>query len=216
MKTIHFACNYGERDVVKSVLKHYLVKDPVRVCRPGCKVSMGDGDVPVVWHGGDTGSTLLFYYLCKVVPCDLYEVDYTNADPYAEKGYSLAAIGDKVVWKGRVGEKPSIVPSQVKQDAAAQWDRLCQEPSKPLMLKDEDGVIRNYPKDHLDDWLLETVHAALRQNPKLLVAHAVGLALGSVPAANVNVLGTTFFEKRLSHLSRFGRLVIEDGTIKKA
>ena len=213
MKTIHLVSDIGQKGVVASILKQYTVKNPVRVCRPGGKVALDDGDVPVVWHGGDTGSTLLFYYLCKTVPGDLYEVDYTHADQYAETGYSLVAIGEKAVWKSRIGEHPSLVSAQMKRDAAAQWGRLCQEPAKPLILMDEDGVIRNYPKEYLDDWLFEIVHAALRQNPKVAVPHVVGLALGSIPSPNVNVLGTTFFEKRLSFLSRSGRLVIEDGYI---
>ena len=45
MKAIHFARNSMERDAVKSVLKHYHVKEPVRVCRPGCRVTMDEGDM---------------------------------------------------------------------------------------------------------------------------------------------------------------------------
>ncbi len=214
-QTIHLVSDIWQKKVAKSVLKRFRMKDPMRVCKPGCKVPCDKDDTPVVWHGGDTGSTLLFYYLCKVVSGELYEVDYTHVDQYAEKGYSLIAIGDKAVWKGRLGEKPSLVSNQVKREAAAQWDRLCQDSSKPLMLMDEDGVVRNYPKDHLDDWLLGIVRDALRQEAIVAVAHIVGFALGSVPAANVNVLGTTFFEMRLDKLSRFGRVVIEDGYVRQ-
>lgn len=215
-KTIHLVNDTCQKDVVKSVLERYSMKDSVRVCKPGGKIPCDKNDTPVVWHGGDTGSTLLFYYLCKVVPGELYEVDYAHVDQYAGKGYSLVAIGDKAVWKGRVGEKPSLVSDQVKKEAATQWDRLCQDPSKPLMLMDEDGVIRNYPSNHLDDWLLGIVRTALQQNPKVAIAHVVGFALGSIPAANVNVLGTTFFEKRLAKLSRAGRLMIEDGYVRQS
>ena len=64
--------------------------------------------------------------------------------------------------------------------------------------------------------LLGIVWAALQQKPKVAVAHVVGFALGSVPAANVKVLGMTFFEKRLAKLSRAGRLMIEDGYVRQS
>ena len=80
---------------------------------------------------------LLLYYLCKVVPGDLYHIDYSNADRYAELGGSLALIGERTIARGRFVGSQVFVPEDVKKEAAAHWDRLSQELYKPLKLKVE-------------------------------------------------------------------------------
>ncbi len=210
--TIHLVSDIWQKKVVKSVLKRFHLKDPLRVCKPGGKIPCDEDDTLVVWHGGDSGSMLLFYYLCKVVPGDLFQIDYSRADKYAELGDSLVAIGERAIIKGGFVGNQVLVPEDVKKEASAHWDRLSQEFSKPLKLKGEDGVIRSYPKDYLDDWLLGIMKRLLQKNDVVTIPLVVGFALGKMDRANDGVLFTTFFERRLSRLART-RHFLQDGRI---
>ena len=211
-KTIHLVSDSLQKIVVKSVLKVFRVKEPVRVCKPGGKIPCDEDDTLVVWHGGDAGSMLLLYYLCKVVPGDLYHIDYSHADRYAELGGSLVLIGERTIARGRFVGSQVLVPEDVKKEAAAHWDRLSQDLNKPLKLKGEDGVIRSYPKDYLDDWLLGIMKRSLQENDIVTIPLVVGFATGMMARANDDVLTTAFFERRLSKLART-RNFLKDGQI---
>lgn len=155
---------------------------------------------------------LLSYYLCKVVSGDLYQIEYSNADRYAELGGSLALIGEKTIARGRFVGSQVLVSENVKKEAAAHWDKLSQEFSKPLKLKGEDGVIRSYPTDYLDDWLLGIMKRLLQKNDVVTIPLVVGFALGTMDRANDDVSFSTFFERRLLKLARI-RHFLKDGRI---
>ena len=207
MKTIHLVSGISRKGVVRAVLKHYEIKDSVRVCKPGDKPFWSEDDTLVVWHGGDTASIVLFYYLSKVVSGTLFEVDYSHVDKIAEYGYSLASIGDEAIVKAGCGKTFSPVPEEKRLEASSNWDRLSEKPL-PLYLMGEDGVIRNYPKDYLEDWLLGIAKMCLQGEEKRHVAFIVGTAMGiMIPP---NAITDRYYENILYKLADMGRIVITD------
>ena len=206
-KQIHLVSDIWEKDVVRSVLKHYHVKDSVRVCKPGSKPFWSEDDTLVVWHGRDTASIVIFDYLSKVIPGSLFEVDYSHADKYAEKGYSLVAIGDEAIIKAQCGKTISPVSEEKRREAASNWDRLSEKPL-PLYLMGEDGVIRNYPKDYLKEWLLGIAKQGFQGKDKRKVSHIVGDAMGIMFPPNA--MTDRYYEKILYKLADSGRIVITD------
>lgn len=211
-KPIHLVCDTYTRYVVKSVLKSHREKGSVQVVEMNGKFSWNHDDTLIVWHGADTASTILFYYLCKIVPGVLYEIDYTHANQYAENGYCAVALGKKALIKGGFVGAHTVVPDHVKVGAAAQWDRLNREKGsdKPLMLMGEDGIIRPYPDDYLDDWIIGIIKDYLQEKGRISIPHVVGSSLGIMLPSNDNVLGVTFFERRLSRLVAEHRVKIKD------
>lgn len=210
MKAIHLVYDILQKEVVRSVLKHYHVKESVRVCKPGGKPFWRDDDTLVVWHGRDTASIVLFDYLSKVIPGSLFEVDYSHADKFAEKGYSLVAIGDEAIIKARCGKTISLVSEEKRREAASNWDRLS-ERLLPLYLMGEDGVIRGYPKDYLKDWLLGMTRIFSQDNERIRIDHMIGFAMGSMYLPNVNAIPYRYFEHVLSKLATSGKIAIVDG-----
>lgn len=208
MKTIHLVNDLWVKGVVRAVLKHYHIKDSVRVCKPGDKPFWGKDDTLVVWHGGDTKSTLLFYYLSKVVSGILYEVDFSHVDNLGlGYGFSLYSIGDKAIVKDGCGKTISPVPEEKRREASSNWERLS-EKRLPLFLMGEDGVIRNYPKDYLVDWLLGIAKMCLQGKDKSRMACIVGNAMGiMIPP---NAIGVRYYEDILYKLADLGRIVITD------
>lgn len=207
MKTIHLVSNIWQKSVVRAVLKHYHMKDSVRVCKPGGKPFWSEDDILVVWHGGDTASIVLLYYLSKVVSGILYEVDYSHVNIYAEYGYSLFSIGDEAIVKAGGGKTISPVPEEKRREASSNWDRLSEKPL-PLFLMGEDGVIRNYPKDYLEDWLLGFAKMGLQGKDKRKVAYIVGTALGMMIPPNA--ISERYYEDILYKLADMGRIKITD------
>ena len=208
MKTIHLVSDVWEKEVVRAVLKHYHVKDSVRVCKPGSKPFWSEDDMLVVWHGKHTNDIVLFYYLSKVIPGSLFEVDYSHADKYAEKGYSLVAIGDEAIIKAQCGKTISPVSEEKRRETASNWDRLSEKPL-PLYLMGEDGVIRNYPKDYLKEWLLGIAKQGFQGKDKRKVSHIVGDAMGFMIPPNT-VVSDRYYKNILYKLADSGRIVITD------
>ena len=205
-------CDSLNKEVVKTVFKHYQVKDAIRVYRPTWKTIWRSEDALVVWHGRDTGSTLLFDYLCKVAPGSLYEVDYSHINQYGELGYSLYSIGSDVLINAGFGQAFSLVPSPKRREASADWSRLSKE-SLPLRLMCEDGIIRCYPIDYLEDWLLGITKHCLQGRDRVHIARIIGSALGYMIPSNDTVLPFSHFNKLLLKLSKSGRIVIADGYV---
>lgn len=96
------------------------MKNSVRVCKPGGKPFWSEDDTLVVWHGKHTNDIVLFYYISKVAPGTLYEVDYSHVDQYAEMGYSPVSIGDKALVKARCGKTISPVSEEKRREAAVE------------------------------------------------------------------------------------------------
>ena len=211
-KPIHLVCDSDTRNVVKSILKYHKIKGSVQVVKMNGKFSWNQEDILIVWHGADTASTILIYYLCKIVPGVLYEIDYTHTNEYAERGYGVVALGEKAFIKSGFVGAHTVVPDDVKRDASAQWDRLNREKGsdKPLMLMGEDGIIRPYPNDYLDDWIIGIIKDYLQEKGRISIPYVVGHSLGIMSPANDNVLGITFFKRRLSRLVAEHRIKIKD------